>query len=154
MKHDVFADPWGGNVDVMAELNDLQSRLAALANAVAAAGCVQLQKGTWTAQARVRQIQRLRKSRDHLFHPDLFADPAWDMLLELYAAELDCTRLSVSSLCLASTSPPTTALRWLNKLEEQGWVSREPDLHDARRVFVFLSEKGSKAMRTFIAQYD
>ena len=154
MKHDVFAHESGADLDILAELHSLQQRLSEITAAISAAGRVQLQAGGWTSEARIRQIQKLRHSRELLFSPDLFADPAWDMLLELYAAELGCTRLSVTSLCIASASPATTALRWINKLEEQGWVSREADQHDGRRSFIALTAKASAAMETFIAQYD
>src|SRR5437762_3206264 len=50
--------------------------------------------------AQVRAILRARRSRDRFFDASLFADPAWDMLLELYLAELlGERRLSVGSLC-------------------------------------------------------
>ena len=36
----------------------------------------------------VRAIIKQRRNRDRFFDAQLFADPAWDILLELYAAEL------------------------------------------------------------------
>jgi len=46
----------------------------------------------------VRQMLRQRRMREHYFPADLFADPAWDMLLDLYAARLERQPVSVSSL--------------------------------------------------------
>lgn len=49
--------------------------------------------------ARVRALIRARRTRDQFFQSVLFADPAWDMLLDLMAARLEHKRVSVSSLC-------------------------------------------------------
>jgi len=64
------------------------------------------------------------------------SDPVWAMVLELCAARLDGRELSVTSLCLASGLPVTTALRRLDELERDGRILRNPDSTDRRRVFV------------------
>lgn len=66
------------------------------------------------------------------------SDPVWAMVLELCAARLDGRELSVTSLCLASGLPVTTALRRLDELERDGRILRNPDRTDRRRVFVAL----------------
>ncbi|MCB2078548.1 MAG: MarR family transcriptional regulator, partial [Novosphingobium sp.] len=63
----------------------------------------------------VRRIIRQRQLRTRFFDGDLFADPAWDMLLDLTAARAEHARVSVTSLCIASGVPPTTALRWISQ---------------------------------------
>lgn len=97
----------------------------------------------------IQQILDLRRKRNRLFSPDLFADPAWDMLLELYLSDLTGKRLSVSSLCFASNVPPTTALRWIDKLAADGLIERSADPCDRRRTFVALSDDGRERMRRF-----
>src|SRR5207253_3617288 len=82
----------------------------------------------------VRQIIRARRLRDQYLKGDLFADPAWDMLLDLLAAKLEDRRVAVSSLCIATAVPPTTALRWIKILCEQGLILRVADPQDGRRV--------------------
>jgi len=99
-----------------------------------------------------KEIVRSRRRRDRMFDADLFGEPAWDILLELYAAQCLQEKLSVSSVCFVSAVPPTTALRWLVKLEQEGWVRREGDALDARRYWVFLTEKGSVAMRRCLSE--
>ncbi|MBU3729953.1 MAG: hypothetical protein FGM26_00225 [Beijerinckiaceae bacterium] len=66
------------------------------------------------------------------------SDPVWAMVLELCAARLEGRELSVTSLCLASGLPVTTALRRLDELERDGKITRNPDRTDRRRVFVAL----------------
>lgn len=91
----------------------------------------------------IRRLIEARRARFQHLGEDLFSDPAWDILLEAYASYLDQTRISVSALCVASGVPATTALRWIKKLEQDGWLLRDPDPLDARRFWLELSEAGS-----------
>lgn len=96
--------------------------------------------------AKVRDLIKLRRLRDHHFPADLFADPAWDILLDLYAAKLEGKQVSVSSLCIAAAVPPTTALRWITSMTEHGALLRQQDPHDARRVFIELSDDSERRL--------
>lgn len=96
--------------------------------------------------ARIRAMIRARRLRDQFFRAELFADPAWDMLLDLMAARLEGRRVAVSSLCIAAAVPPTTALRWIKTLTERGLFVREADPADGRRVHVALSESAAASL--------
>jgi DNA-binding MarR family transcriptional regulator len=100
--------------------------------------------------ADVRRAIRARRLRDQFFGATLFEDPGWDMLLDLYAAELERARVSVSSLCIAAAVAPTTALRWIARMTDTGLFERRPDLLDRRRAFMVLSDRASEAMRGYI----
>ena len=104
-----------------------------------------------TAKA-VRAVIAERRLRERFFDPDLFGEPAWDMLLDLYAARLEHTRVSVSSLCIAATVPSTTALRWLRTLTENGLVRRHADPQDRRRVFIELAETTANGMDRYFTR--
>ena len=97
----------------------------------------------------VRTVIRNRRLRARHFQADLFADPAWDMLLDLAVATSEKHQVSVSSLCLAADVPPTTALRWIGVLAEAGYVERSEDVVDRRRIYVTLTEAAIHA----IAEY-
>ena len=99
----------------------------------------------------IRDMLRLRRLRDQFFSGEMFADPAWDMLLDLMAARLSGQRVSVSSLCIAAAVPATTALRWIRALTDNGLFLRQADPADGRRVFIALSEKAADAMTNFFA---
>jgi DNA-binding MarR family transcriptional regulator len=99
----------------------------------------------------VRTVIRARRLRSRYFEEDMFADPAWDMLLDLLQAEITQLRVPVSSLCIAASVPATTALRWLKTMTQQGIFVRRADPHDGRRVFVELAPKASQAMRRYFA---
>jgi hypothetical protein len=98
----------------------------------------------------IRRVIRARRMRSEFFVGDLFADPAWDMLLDLYAAELEHRQISVSSLCIAAAVPPTTALRWIGTLHEAGLFDRKADPNDRRRAYIALSDTARQGMERYI----
>lgn len=102
----------------------------------------------------VRQVIQARRIRAQYFGEALFADPAWDMLLDLFHSELAQLRVSVSSLCIAAAVPATTALRWINTMKDAGLLERRPDRHDGRRVFIELSPTASEAMRRYFGELE
>ena len=103
--------------------------------------------------ARLRRIQKARRRRESIFGAELFRDPAWDILLELYASELEHVRTSVTDVCNASGAPATTMLRWIRRLENEGWVVRAHDSMDKRRMFLELSRRGSSFMDEYFREY-
>lgn len=98
--------------------------------------------------ADVRKAIRARRLRDQQF-PGMLEDPAWDMLLDLYAADLEGAQVSVSSLCIAAAVPATTALRWIARMTEAGLFDRQPDPFDRRRAFMALSGEGRDRMQRY-----
>lgn len=100
----------------------------------------------------VRKIIAARKARAKFVNTDLFADPAWDMLLDLTAARVEHQRVSVTSLCIASGVPPTTALRWIGQMTEAGLFERVEDDADRRRAFIRLTDKAADAMARYFAE--
>ncbi len=99
----------------------------------------------------VRRIIEQRQKRARFFDGELFADPAWDMLLDLTAARAEHVRVSVTSLCIASGVPPTTALRWIGQMVEAGLFVRVEDESDRRRAFIALSDHAADAMARYFA---
>lgn len=98
----------------------------------------------------VRDVIRARRMRDRFLGEGLFEDPAWDMLLDLFAARLERRRVSVSSLCIAAAVAPTTALRWIAKLTARGMLVRSPDDEDRRRSHIALSDESAAAMQRYV----
>lgn len=99
--------------------------------------------------AEVRAIIRMRRLRDRFFDRDLFADPAWDMLLDLMAARIERVQVAVSSLCIAACVPPTTALRWIKAMTDSGLFDRIADPDDGRRIFIRLSDSAASHMNRY-----
>ena len=102
----------------------------------------------------VRRIIKLRRARDRYFPAEVFADPAWDMLLDLMAARLEAKQVPVSSLCIAAAVPTTTALRWVRSLTAAGVIDRRSDPSDARRSHVELSTPSVAAMTAYLHSFN
>ncbi len=99
----------------------------------------------------IRAMLRLRRLRENFFDSDLFADPAWDILLDLLAARLEEDQVAVSSLCIAAAVPPTTALRWIKTMTDAQLLERHADPMDGRRIFIRLTEDAATALGRFFA---
>lgn len=98
-----------------------------------------------------QKIARARRNRTRQFKPSMFGEPAWDMLLVLYANESE-TRLPVGRLAALSGSRPTTAIRWLDYLSREGFVFRRPNLRDARSEIIELTEKGRSVLEQYLSE--
>lgn len=108
---------------------------------------------TASEQRRLSACNRLLEERriiGRYLGYEICADPAWDMLLDLYVAELGRRPRSVSSLGLAAHVPPSTAIRCIKRLETDGLLKRTPDIHDARRTNVSLSSRSRAALHCLL----
>jgi hypothetical protein len=140
---------------VLQQLSDEVARIAGMLSALAEGdggetAAADAEAGPAIDAAMVRSIIRARRLRDRFFRGGLFADPAWDMLLDLMAARLERNRVAVSSLCIAAAVPPTTALRWIKTLTEKGLFVRCADPADGRRVYIELSDEAARALTAYI----
>lgn len=94
---------------------------------------------------------RARRRRQELFPGIQVADPAWDLLLELYVNCAENRRISVTGLGLGANVPGATVLRWLAMFQETGLIVREPDPLDRRRIWVRLTDLGTDRVAQGIA---
>lgn len=96
------------------------------------------------------RLLREYDDRQLLFPAGLFADPAWNILLDLYVHQAKNRMVSVTSACIASRVPPTTGLRWIGRLEECGLIDRFADPKDARKVCLRLTRTATEALTTYL----
>jgi hypothetical protein len=115
-----------------------------------AAEPIEVAASVWPKAEDVRAILRQRRLRNRFFDSTLFADPAWDMLLDLMAARLEGESVSVTSLCIASAVPSTTALRWIRTLTDTGLFERRADPADGRRIHISLTDPAALAMCSYL----
>lgn len=138
-----------------AELEDQSShaRSAGLLSPVASDSILPEDDARWLRWA--RRTYRNRRTRAAIIgDEDLFGEPAWDLLLDLFIAAKERKRVPVTSACIGAAVPTTTALRWLAVLEERGLVLREADPSDARRIFVRLSADAYSRMVAYFARIE
>jgi DNA-binding MarR family transcriptional regulator len=101
-----------------------------------------------------QRIYRARRQRAEFWPAELFGEPVWDILLDLYIRACEGRDVSVTSACVASSVPSSTALRWLNLLESNGLVDRHDAPHDSRVHYVRLTMDGTRRMQQFLRQIE
>lgn len=84
--------------------------------------------------------------RQEILGSTLFGDPAWELLLEGFAAALSDERLTTSSVITRVKLPPSTTSRWLRKLEEDGLLHRKADPFDARLSLISLTSQAFEGL--------
>jgi hypothetical protein len=80
----------------------------------------------------------------------IYGEPAWDMLLDLYLRQKTGMRSSVTSACIGSHAPHTTALRYVSALCDAGWLERVVDECDRRRNWLSLSREGESRLDRYL----
>lgn len=90
-----------------------------------------------------------RDLRRKYFPSELFSEPGWNILLDMYESLLRDRAVSVTDACIASQSAPTTALRWLQRLVELDLVERRPSTSDNRVTYLSLSEQAVQSLREY-----
>jgi DNA-binding MarR family transcriptional regulator len=103
------------------------------------------------------EIYKVRRKRDvqfeQFFGEGLFCEPAWDMLLDLYINNGRKRAISVSSACLASAVPTTTALRHISELVRRRLVVRSPHPDDRRVYVLHLTPIAVSVMEELLSQH-
>ncbi len=89
---------------------------------------------------------RSRRMRAQFLPAELFGEGGWSMLLDLFVSEYHGRKVSTTSACLAADVPSTTALRWLDLLENKGLIQRAPTYRDKRVKYVALTSKARDAL--------
>lgn len=99
---------------------------------------------------RARIIYRNRRLRNRHFDDDLFAEPSWDILLDLFIADEAGESISVSSACIGSAAPHATALRHLGLMQRKGLVERSAHPHDRRCQQVNITATAAASMHDLL----
>jgi DNA-binding MarR family transcriptional regulator len=105
----------------------------------------------YKAAARFAQVQAAKGDRarrtQHL-PSELFAEPAWDILLELYAFELIGREVTQSELLIRVSAPSSTSLRWVKMLDAEGLVTRRAHTGEADSS-ITLTSKSVHALEAY-----
>lgn len=94
---------------------------------------------------------RRRDYRSRHLPPEFIGDAPWAMLLDLFASEQRGRTRSETDLCESSSISPTTAMRWLNAIDEAGYIMREPRLSVSTHRNVSLTDKGRDSVSSVLS---
>jgi hypothetical protein len=93
----------------------------------------------------ISQVVHARRARADFFAPEIFYDPAWDILLVLFLAKVRGGGMSPGQLANAAGSSLSASVRWIEILERTGLVQRcDPPGGGAKTVE--LAPRGWSAM--------
>ena len=93
-----------------------------------------------------RLLIRERRARSACIPADLLGEPVWDLLLDLYAAAQEGRPVSVTSACIASGIPSTTALRYIRALEQREIIRRVETQADRRVNYLTIAPQAALKM--------
>lgn len=101
--------------------------------------------------AEARRLSAGRKARDRVFGRDLFPNPAWNILIELFIAAEEGRNVTIKSACVAAGVPQSTALRHIAHLIEVRLAARAQHPSDARSAYLKLTDGGRAKMVAYIS---
>ena len=93
-----------------------------------------------------------RRRRSEIFNPSMFGEPGWELLLTLFVMDQRGPKLTIGRLAQVAGTKLTTALRWLDYLEDQNLVRREMHPNDARTAFIELTDKARESLRLYLSE--
>jgi DNA-binding MarR family transcriptional regulator len=101
----------------------------------------------------IHSILIARRGRESVLGHHLFSDPAWDALLELYAAKLGHRQISLNDLATAIDSPESTTARWIAVLAERGLIASENDTTESSKLWISLTTEGESKMARLMTHW-
>lgn len=81
---------------------------------------------------------------------DVVFNPAWQLLLELFVAQLEGRPVPVTNACLSLGTAQTTALRFLTDLERRSLIASVSDPADGRRRLIRLTPRVEAELRCYL----
>ncbi len=98
-----------------------------------------------------RRAYAERNSRaDFMGSKDIFGEPAWDMLLDLFICQSNDEDVAVKAACLHADTPPSTTIRWLKVLEQNGLLETHVDPADPKQHLIHLTPTGYEGMIRYL----
>jgi DNA repair protein RadC len=101
-----------------------------------------------------RSVRRLLLRRQLLGADELFGEPAWDILVELFIAHCEGATVPTGALGIGSGLSSSSAQRLVQRLVDAGLVMRSPDPDDGRRYFVSLSPEIAHRLTVYFSAHD
>lgn len=101
----------------------------------------------------IQSVLLVRRARADLLGADIFSDPAWDILLELYGARLGERSVSSVDLARAIGTPVSTTIRWIASLNSHGLTEFVPEPTESSRLSVRLTQTGAARMEQLASKW-
>lgn len=103
---------------------------------------------------RAKIERRKQAKRAQIFPADTLSEPAWDILVDLFAKRASGLQVSFASACLSANVPASAVLRSLCMLENEGLLFRRRDRKDRCCIWLDLTDLGMDRMCAYFRQAD
>ncbi|WP_152553516.1 hypothetical protein [Erythrobacter longus] len=94
---------------------------------------------------------------EHLVIPELFGEPAWDILLHIFYGQSEGREIKIQSIAMSCRLQITSVLRWLEVLERRRLIFayRKEDSETLKpgQVCLRLSSQGYEAMAQYLERF-
>lgn len=98
-----------------------------------------------------RRAYEERKSRSELIgSKEIFGEPAWDLLLDLFIHQSNDENVTVKAASLHPDTPASTTIRWLRVLEHNGLLETHIDPANSEQHLVHLTPTGYEGMMRYL----
>jgi hypothetical protein len=84
-------------------------------------------KGNDQAAQLAASILRFRRFREKVLTPDIFGEPAWELLLEVFVADAAGEPITARMVAERREASPAVLSRWLKHLTVQGLIVGDGD---------------------------
>lgn len=112
--------------------------------------CEPVKRVETAVEAARRAYDERRARTNFVGHNDMFGEPAWDMLLDLFIRQANEEEITVKSACLNTDAPASTTTRWLMVLEHYGLIEMHCDPADPVRHLIHLTPTGYEGMVRYL----
>jgi len=104
------------------------------------------------ARARAERLYAERRRRDDLFPDGLFGEPAWDLLLAMFVARERGQPMILCRAYKAAGVSDTTGRRLLDRMEEDGLITRRRAPRSRKMRIVEMTELAEEKLLDYLAR--
>jgi len=104
------------------------------------------------ARAWAERLYAERRRRDTLFPDGLFGEPAWDLLLAMFAAREKGQTMILCKAYKAAGVSDTTGRRLLDRMEEEGLITRRRAPRSRKMRLVELTDAAAERLIAYLAR--
>ena len=104
------------------------------------------------ARAWADRLYAERRRRDSLFPDGLFGEPAWDLLLAMFTAREKGHAMILCRAYKAAGVSDTTGRRLLDRMEEEGLITRRRAPRSRKMRVVELTDKAVERLIDYLAR--
>jgi hypothetical protein len=103
------------------------------------------------ARVDAERLYAERRRRDALFPPGIFGEPAWDLLLAMFTARERGQPMILCRAYKAAGVSDTTGRRLLDRMEEEGLITRRRAPRSRKMRIVELTESAVERLADYLA---